>query len=175
MKNTRIRIRLKKGKNEGSILIIGVTIMAFLLIFAVPFLLQSPAENKAADKSSCYSAALSLAEAGVERAIREMNHGDISSWKGNSKLRMLTISSIQAPEVNVIGDIEIRVEEPDGENPVVKSTGRVTYTESLAEGKTARIVLERSSRVALERSGYNWICSFPKSQIPTPPVEIGSI
>lgn len=175
MKNIKIRIRLKKGKNEGSILIIGVTIMAFLLIFAVPFLFQSPADEKAADKSSCYSAALSLAEAGVERAIWEMNHGDISSWKGNSKLKMLTISSIQAPEVNVIGDIEIRVEEPDGENPVVKATGRVAYTDSLAEGMTARIVLERSSRVGLERSGNSWVCSLLQNQIPTAPMERSSI
>jgi len=175
MKNIKIRIKLKKGKNEGSILIIGVAIMAFLLIFAVPFLFQFPAEKKVADKSSCYSAALSLAEAGVERAIREMNHGDISSWKGNSKLRMLTISSIQASEVNVIGDIEIRVEEPDGENPVVKSTGKIIYADSLGEGKTARIVLKRSARVVLERSGYIWMCSSPQRQIPTTPVEISSI
>jgi len=166
MKNIKIRIKVKKGKNEGSILIIGVTIMAFLLVFAVPFLFQFPAENKAADKSSCYSAALSLAEAGVERAIWEMNHGDISSWKGNDKFRVLTISSIQAPEVNVIGDIEIMVEEPDVENPVVKSTGRVAYTDSLAEGKTARVYLERTARVELERSGYNWVCSFPQKQMP---------
>ncbi len=175
MKNTRIIIRLKKGKNEGSILIIGVTIMAFLLIFAVPFLFQSPVKNTVTDKSSCYSAALSLAEAGVERAIWEMNQGDISSWKGNDKFRVLTISSIQAPEVNVIGDIEIRIEEPDGENPVVKATGRVVYTDSLAEGMTARIVLKRSSKVVLERSGYIWICSFPQKQISAAPVEIGSI
>jgi len=175
MKNMKIRIKVKKGKNEGSILIIGVTIMAFLLVFAVPFLFQFPAENKAADKSSCYSAALSLAEAGVERAIREMNHGDISGWKGNSKFRMLTISSIQAPEVNVIGDIEIRVEEPSGENPVVKSTGRVAYTDSLAEGKTARIILERSSRVGLERSGNSWVCSLLQNQISTASMERSSI
>jgi len=175
MKETRIKIKLKKGKNEGSILIIGVTIMAFLLVFAVPLLFQFPAEKKAADKSSCYSAALSLAEAGVERAIREMNHGDISGWKGNSKFRMLTISSIQAPELNVIGDIEIRVEEPDGENPVVKSTGKIIYTDSLGKGKTARIVLKRSTRAVLERSGYSWICSSPQKQIPAASVEKSSI
>ena len=175
MKNIKIRIKVKKGKNEGSILIIGVAIMAFLLVFAVPFLFQSPTENTVTDKSSCYSAALSLAEAGVERAIWEMNHGDISSWKGNSKLRMLTISSIQAPEVNVIGDIEIRVEKPDRENPVVKSTGRVAYTDSFAEGMTARIVLERSSRVGLERSGNSWVCSLLQNQIPTAPMERSSI
>ncbi len=175
MKTTKIRIRLKKGKNEGSILIIGVTIMAFLLIFAVPFLFQSPVKNTVTDKSSCYSAALSLAEAGVERAIWEMNHGDISSWKGNDKFRVLTISSTQAPEVNVIGDIEIRIEEPAGENPVVKATGRVAYTDSLVEGMTARIVLERSSRVGLERSGDSWVCSLLQNQIPTASMERSSI
>jgi hypothetical protein len=104
-----------------------------------------------------------------------MNHGDISSWKGNDKFRVLTISSIQAPEVNVIGDVEIRVEEPDGENPVVKATGRVAYTDSLVEGMTARIVLERSSRVGLERSGNSWICSLLQNQIPTASMERSSI
>ena len=169
-----IRIKLRRGQKEGSILIVGMTIISFLLFLAVPFLFQLSPENKVTDKSANYLAALSLAEAGVERAIWEMNHGDISIWKGDSNLRRLTISSIQAPEGNVIGDIEIRVEEPDGENPVVKSTGRVAYTSALGGGKTARIVLERSARVALERSGYSWICSFPERQITAAPVE-GSI
>jgi len=180
-----VRIKLKKGNNEGSILIIGVTTMALLLFLAMPFLFQLSTENKVTDyivtdnkvtdKIANYYAALSLAEAGVERAIREMNHGDISSWNGDSKLRTLTISSIQTPEGNVTRDIEIRVEEPGGENPVVKSTGKIIYTDSLGRGKTARIVLKRSSRVVLERSGYNWVCSFPKRQTPAVPVEISSI
>ena len=170
-----IRIKLKRGEKEGSILIVGLTVITFLLFLVVPLLFQQSPENKVTDKSSNYLAALSLAEAGVERAIWEMNHGDISVWKGNSNLRRLTISSIQAPEGNVIGDIEIRIEGPDGDNPVVKSTGRVVYTGSLSEGKTARIVLERCSRLVLERSGYNWVCSFPKRQIPAAPAEAGII
>jgi hypothetical protein len=76
----------------------------------------------------------------------------------------LTISSYQAPASEVIGDIEIWVEDPDGENPQVKSTGRVAYKSSLAEGQTARVYLERTTRAELERSGYNWVCSFPQRQ-----------
>ncbi len=59
------------------------------------------------------------------------NYGDISSWKGDSTSRTLIISSHQAPASDVIGDIEIRVEDPDGENPQVKATGRVAYTSPL--------------------------------------------
>jgi len=160
----KVIIKIERGRKDGSILIIGMTILAFLFVFAVPHLFQQSPENKVTDKSTNYSAALSLAEAGVERVIWELNYGDISTWKGDSTSRTLIISSYQAPASEVIGDIEIRVEDPDGENPQVRSTGRVTYTSSLAEGKTARVYLERTTRMELERSGYNWVCSFPQKQ-----------
>lgn len=160
----KVIIRIKGGQKDGSILIIGMTVLAFLLVFAVPHLFQQSPENKVTDKSANYSAALSLAEAGVEKVIWELNHGDISSWKGDSTLRTLTISSYQAPSSEVIGDIEIWVEDLDGENPQVKSTGRVAYTSSIAEGKIARVYVERTTRAELERNGYNWVCSFPQRQ-----------
>ena len=177
-----IKIKLKRGnKEQGYILIVALAATAFFLHLAVPFLFQISTENKVTDykvidnkftyKIANYSSALSLAEAGVEKALREMNYGDISNWKGNSKLRTLTISSYKAPEGSVTGDIEIKVEEPGGENPVVKSTGRVAYISSLGKGKTARVVLERTARVELKRNGYSWVCSFPKRQIHASPTE----
>jgi len=57
----------------------------------------------------------------------------------------------------------------------VKSTGRVAYTSPLAEGKTARVYLERTARVELERSGYNWVCSFPQKQMPASSVQGSTI
>ena len=171
MKEIRKRNIKRRDEVQGSILIIGVAIIAFLLFLAVPFLFQLSVEKRDTGRSSKYSAALSLAEAGVEKAIWEMNYGDISRWKGDSSLRTLTIPSFLAPEGNMIGDIEIRIREFDGERPVVESTGRVLYTSSLGGSKTARIVLERSTRVVLERSEYGWTCSFPKKQIPTPPIK----
>ncbi len=167
----KVIIRVKRGQKDGSTLIIGMTIMAFLLVFAVPHLFQQSPENKVTDKSANYSGALSLAEAGVERVIWEFNYGDISTWKGDSTLRTLTISSYQAPASEVIGDIEIWVEDPDGQNPQVKSTGRVAYKSSIAEGKTARVYLERTTRAELERNGYNWVCSLPQKQAPASRVQ----
>ncbi len=165
----------RKHEEQGSVLIVGVTTMTLLLFFALPFLFQISTDNKVTDnkvidnkvtyKIANYSSALSLAEAGVEMALWEMNYGDISNWEGNSKFKTMAISSYKAPEGNVTGDIEIRIEEPGGENPVVKSTGRVAYISSLGGGKTARVVLERTARVELKRDGYSWVCSFPKRQI----------
>lgn len=161
MKKIRKNNLKRRHEKLGSIQIVGMTIMVSILLLAVPFLLQLSPENRVTDKSSSYSAAFSLAEAGVERAIRDMNHGDISSWKGDSRLRTITISSFKAPGGNMIGDIEVKIEEPDGENPVVKSTGRVTYTDHLKKGKKARVVVERTTRVELKRNGYSWASSIP--------------
>ena len=101
-------IKIERGRKDGSILIIGMTILAFLLVFAVPHLFMQAPENKVTDPSTNYSATLSLAEAGVERVIWELNYGDISTWKGDSTSRTMTISSYQAPASEVVGDIEIR-------------------------------------------------------------------
>ena len=80
-----------KYKEQGFILIIGVIVMAFLLLLALPFLFQLSLENRLTNKSYKSFVALYLAEAGVESAIWEMNYGDISSWNGNSQVRTMTI------------------------------------------------------------------------------------
>ncbi len=139
MRNKDIK---SKHKEQGFTLIIGVIIMAFLLLLAAPFLFQTSFENRLTAKSYKSSVALSLAEAGVERAIWELNYVDISSWSGDSSLRTMTISSLQASGGDVIGDIEIRIEDPDGDNPVVSSSGRVALVESRVLHKCARVVLE---------------------------------
>jgi len=132
----------RRNEEQGFVLVVGMLVMAVLLLLAVPFLYQLSFENRLTTKSYKSSAALSLAEAGVERAIWELNYGDISTWDGDSSLRTMTISSLQTPDGNVIGDIEIRVENPDGDNPVVSSSGRVALVESRVLYKCARVVLE---------------------------------
>ncbi len=129
------------NEEQGFILIIGVIVMTALLPLALSFLLLLSFEYRLTDKSYKASAALSLAEAGVERAIWELNYGDISTWTGSTHLRTMTISSFQAPGGKIIGDIEIRVEEPGAENPVVESTGRAAYTGSLTVDRVVRVAL----------------------------------
>jgi len=132
----------RKNEEKGFVLVVGMLVMAVLLLLAVPFLYQLSFENKLTNKSYKSSAALSLAEAGVERAIWELNYGDITTWAGDSALRTMTISSFQTPDGNVMGDIEIKVEDHDGDNPVVSSLGSVALVESRVLFKCARVVLE---------------------------------
>jgi len=129
-----------KSKNEekGFVLIVGLIVMMVLLLLAVPFLYQLSFENKLTTKSYKSSAALSLAEAGVERAIWELNYGDISSWTGDDTLRTMGIPSFQAAGGNVIGDVGIRVVDPTADHPIVESRGTVSYVGSLEVIRTVR-------------------------------------
>lgn len=123
------------------VLVIGVIIMAFLLLLVLPFLYQLSAENRLTDKSFKSSIALSLAEAGIERALWELNFGDITTWDGDSSLRTLTITSFQTPSGNVAGDFEIKVYNPETKQPIVESRGIVSYSDSALMAKATRAEL----------------------------------
>ena len=167
-------IRIKSEKEEHDfIFICGILAVFFLILLAMPsfFLLSNEnitaekpdgpplfrpsSENMTAKKFSKYSAALSLAEVGIERAVWELNHGDISSWQGNSLVRTMTISSFQNPSGIVIGKVEVRIEKPDGDNPIVESTGRVFYTDYLLGAKKSRVMLQKQARIVLEKNGHH--------------------
>jgi hypothetical protein len=131
--------KIKKSKQEeGMILVIGVVIMTCMLLLVLPFLFQLTAENRLTDKSFKSSTALSLAEAGIERAIWELNFGDITTWDGDSALRTLNILSFQTPTGVVMGDIEIKVYNPESKQPLVESQGKVSFSDQAFMAKAAR-------------------------------------
>ena len=114
-----------------------------MLLLVTPFLFQLSSANRLTQKSCKSSVAISLAEAGIERAIWELNYGDISTWEGDISLRTLTISDFQTSGGNVMGDIDIKVTDPEGENPVIESTGKVSLTDSQElVARSAMVVLE---------------------------------
>lgn len=139
MRNAKI---IRRDKERGSILAFSVLVLTILVLLATPFLFQLSKERRLTDKSYQSVAALSLAEAGVERAIWELNHGNILSWSGDDALKTNTISSFQTSDGKVIGDIDIRIENPLGTNPVIEATGRVPYAGSLEIIRITRIELE---------------------------------
>lgn len=134
-----------KGKHEekGFVLILGIVVMAFLLLLMAPFLFQLTNQHRSTERSSRYITAFSLAEAGVERAIWELNHGDITSWDGDNSARTLNISDFQSSEGNVIGSIDIKIINPDSENPVIEATGKVSGAAPVKTMRTAQVVLKR--------------------------------
>ncbi len=132
----------RKKHEQGFVLVIAVILMGFLLLLALPFMGQLSAENRLTDKSFKSCAALSLAEAGVERAVWELNFGDITTWDGDAALRTMTITSFQSPSGHVVGDIEIKVHNPETKTPLVEATGILSYSDSALMAKATRVELE---------------------------------
>jgi len=143
MKNMRISSNKKQQENQGFILVTSVIVVLLMLLLVGPFLFQLSADNKGNKRASKSQRAFSLSEAGIDRAIWEINYGDISTWQGDSSERTLTIPDIQTSNGNILGDIEINVTNPNGEYPVIESIGRVPLTGSQElVAKSTMVVLE---------------------------------
>ncbi|MGD2295186.1 MAG: hypothetical protein PVF22_05055 [Candidatus Aminicenantes bacterium] len=134
-----------RPEERGAVLVVSLLVSVALLIVAAPLLFKLSGEHRTADRTFKSFTAANLAEAGVERAIWEFNFGDITSWTGDSSLRMLTLFSVQASGGSVAGDIEISVRDCEGDNPVIESTGKVPFRNLLTVDETIRVVLEKTA------------------------------
>jgi hypothetical protein len=143
-----------RNEEKGFVLIVGAIIMSLFLLLAVPFLTQMSMEYRLSEKSSQSIVALSLAEAGIERAIWEINKGDVSSWSGDDDLRALVLSGFKTSNGTVIGDIKINIADPEGDNPVLEATGTVPLGSRNVE-KTIRVELERENRIPAPENALN--------------------
>lgn len=135
----------KKKGERGVVLIVALIVTTSLLIMILPFLFKLSSQYKNANRPFDSLSAIYLAEGGIEMAIWEFNHGDISSWTGDSDLRTMTISSIQTAGGTTVGDIEIRVLDPEGETPIIEATGIIPYSGIQTIEKTIRVVLSREN------------------------------
>lgn len=120
----------------------SLLVSVFMAIMALPFLVKFSSRMRITEKSFGSLAALNLAEAGLERAIWEMNSGDISSWSGGIDARTLNISNFAASNGAVIGNISTTVYYPQGLAPVIESTGTAVHIGSPSISKTLRVVLQ---------------------------------
>ncbi|MFQ6068947.1 MAG: hypothetical protein ACE5LC_00315 [Candidatus Aminicenantales bacterium] len=143
MKGRRAKEVKMRHREQGSILVAGIIVLASMVILILPFIFHKSSQLRLTEKSYRSYAALSLAEAGVERAIWELNFGDISTWEGNDTLRTKSISSFQAADGDVIGDINISVYNPTATNPVVEASGSVSLSGAQKVVKTIRVELEQ--------------------------------
>lgn len=134
--------RKNRQKERGAVLITVILVVLVMLLMTMPFLTKLSGEFRVTEKTYKQLAALNLAEAGVERAIWELNYGNINNWEGDDNLRMLTISSFPTAGGEEIGDVVIEVFGLGGENPVIESTGLVPHISSTTVDKTIRVMLE---------------------------------
>lgn len=114
-----------------------------ILLFIIPFLTKTSGNYSSAEKSYGSLAALNLAEAGAEMAIWELNFGNISTWSGDDNERTKSISSFQTSMGDVIGDIEIRIQTPTANTPLIIATGSYPFRENLTLDKIIHVSLDR--------------------------------
>jgi Tfp pilus assembly protein PilX len=114
----------------------------FLSLLVV--LVRVSSNHRLTEKDYREMSAMNLAEAGVERAIWELNYGSIASWAGESTLKTLSLSSVAAAGGTVVGAVSVQVANPASDNPVVTATGSVPWTGALTVERKVRVVLKRA-------------------------------
>lgn len=134
----------KHNQNErGSVLVIALLVTVMLLILIMPFLTKLSGAYRLTEKSYRTLVATNLAEAGIERAIWELNYGSIWTWDGEANNRILELSDLQAASGNVIGDVSVSIRASLGQRPFIESTGKVAHIGLTTIDRTVRVLLER--------------------------------
>lgn len=133
-----------RRRERGAIIIVAIIVIVAMLILTTPFLLKLSAQFRTTDKAYKSLTALNLAEAGVERAIWELNFGEIMTspnWTGGNTQKTLILDDVRAAGGSAVGDIMVTVIDPTSDYPVVESSGVVSFVGSTAVTKTVRVLL----------------------------------
>jgi len=136
-------VRKHNEKERGAVLIIALLVTLMLLILTMPFLTRLSGAYRLTEKSYRTLVATNLAEAGIERAIWELNYGSIWTWDGEPNNRTLELSDLEAASGNEIGDILVSILAPLGQRPFIESTGKVQHIIPHTIDRTVRVLLER--------------------------------
>jgi hypothetical protein len=177
-------IRSARPWNRGAALFFSLLVAVMMLIVVMPFLFSLSTRFRVTEKSFKSMAAANLAEAGIERAIWELNYGNISLWSGNFQTRTLSLPNVQAAGGRIAGDIDIEVQNPASDNPLILASGTVPWSEATSFEKRVRVRMRHGFRSffdfgiftkdGLELQGNAYTDSFNSDDAPYDPAAIGT-
>jgi Tfp pilus assembly protein PilX len=150
-RNTQAERRGTGAREKGAGVAEAVMVVLVLMMLAVPFMSRVAINSSTAGTGSEPEAALCLAEAGVEKAIWELNEG---AWAGTENISAdltMAIDGYETPGGAIVGDIDITLMPFDraGGNRLVAATGTVRLADSSELSKTVRVVLRKSDGYAI--------------------------
>jgi hypothetical protein len=146
MNKKRTKLPVAKPWNRGAALFFSLLVAVLMLTIVMPFLFSLSSRFRVAEKSFRSMAAANLAEAGVERAIWELNYGNISLWSGNILARTLSLPSVQTADGRIAGDVDIEVLNPEGNNPVIIASGTVPWMNELSLERRLRVRMKHGTK-----------------------------
>ncbi len=134
---------------KGMILAVATIVVMVMLIMAFPFLFKLSAQYRTTEKGFKSGSAFELAEAGIDRALWEMNRP--FAFEGGlvwneAQQGTETIANLTAADGTVIGDIGITVSSPTGGSPdtrFIESIGRIRFIGDRTVDRAVRVNLEK--------------------------------
>lgn len=140
----------KHGPHEkGMILAVATMVVVVMLIMAVPFLFKLSAQYRTTEKGFKSNSAFELAEAGIDRALWEMNRPfafDGGLVWNEAQQGSETIANLTGADGTVIGDINIQVSSPSGGIPdtrFIEATGLIRFIGDRTVNRVVRVNLEK--------------------------------
>lgn len=149
--NAQVERRGREAREKGAGVAEAVMGVLVLMMLAVPFMARVAINGTEAGTGSEPEAALCLAEAGVEKAIWELNQGAWSGTEGISANLTMAIDGYETPGGAIVGDIDITLmpfDRAEGTR-LVEATGSVRRADASELSKTVTVVLRKSDGYAI--------------------------
>lgn len=130
---------------RGSAVITVLVLAAVTAVIASGFLFRSAQEAKLATRSFFQSAALNLAEAGIEEGLHAANSGALTTANGWTLISGSTTKYYKTITsgfnfTQAAGSIYVRVDNTDPFAPIIVAAGRITITNQPSILKQLRVV-----------------------------------
>jgi hypothetical protein len=138
-----------RGPHEkGMVLAVATMVVAAILVLALPFLTKLSAQYGTAGRDAKAVSALCLAEAGVEKAVSELNSG---SWVGTEGLTTnltMALDDFGTPGGAIVGDVDITVMPFNtvDSTRVITATGSVRHRGPSEVAKAVKVILLKQER-----------------------------
>jgi Tfp pilus assembly protein PilX len=146
-RNTQAERRGTGAREKGAGVAEAVMVVLVLMMLAVPFMSRVVFNGSPAGAGSEPEAALCLAEAGVEKAVWELNQG---AWAGTEHISAnlnMAIDGYETPGGAIVGDIDVTLMPFDhaGGTRLVSATGTVRRADGSSLSKSVSAVLGKNA------------------------------
>lgn len=139
-------LRGTRRHTSGSVLLLVVIVSALVMLLSVSSLRLTSFGSRMNERSHNYHRALNLAEAGLERAINELNQGAVGA------MNFSATETVTDHDGNAIGQFIVTIADIGSGVPVIESTGYIPSASNPSVSRTVRV----NAQVNLGPAYFDW-------------------
>lgn len=142
------------NSNKGSILVAALVVAATLVLVIGAYSARLIADYRMTDKAYHMSAAMNLAEAGLQHAVSELNYGDgsFTGWTASNSgaTQEITDASFTSQDGSVCGGYNVIITGANADDVTVVTIG---YSPSIADFRSKKSI--KAGLIRVEKSVFN--------------------